>query len=204
MKKLYCTFNAAITFFLNRHLTYFYSAIDRLSRDSKCLMRLIKINLILLSDVDVFFRQGIIRHDSQSNGVNGNGFRFALFRFAISVGRYDWAWSSQTCLLDEFTRRKLSFNEILPSRFPSWKSPYPVEFPSISVNSLKINQYNIYIQIYLMHFACQKIVARSFIIGTNTRARTYTNFALHRRVLCGALYNLLIKGRDYRFCRRVR
>lgn len=78
-----------------------------------------KINLILLPDVDVFFRQGIIRHDSQSNGVNGDCFRFALFRFAISFGRHDGAWSSQTRFLDEFARRKFSsFNEILPDFHP--------------------------------------------------------------------------------------
>lgn len=122
------------------------------------LICLIKIYFILIPDVDVFFRQSIIGHDSQSNGVNGDCFRFALFRFTISVGRHDRAWSSQTCLFDEFAGRKfLSFNEILLPRFSSWGSLYAVAFPSISINFLKIYQYNNlsifkicnYVQIYL-------------------------------------------------------
>lgn len=84
--------------------------------------------------------------------------------------------------------------------------------PPIYVNFLKIYQYlcTIYLICFVKYSSkdCRArylSIIRISIATTFLRIFAHTSFASYNwRALCGMLYNLLIKGRDYRFCRRIR
>lgn len=72
------------------------------------------------SDVDVLAGKGIIGHDPESRGADGNGFRFTLVGAPVRFSRHDGTWSTETSFLDESARRKsVNLVEIVfPPFFP--------------------------------------------------------------------------------------
>lgn len=72
------------------------------------------------SDVDVLAGKGIIGHDPESRGADGNGFRFTLVGAPVRFSSHDGTWSTETSFLDESARRKsVNLVEIVfPPSFP--------------------------------------------------------------------------------------